>query len=99
MKLSTIWYKASRELTQTRGRLGDRSEKRACALGAIFYYDAIDKKDNNLTRYSLRDMRQRKTLIPAIKRFESEYGDIIILNDAKRWTFRDFARSARKLKL
>ena len=100
MKLSTIWYRANRELTQIRGEFGSRSAKRACAVGAIFYYDAKNPAIDDLSRYDWKDMKQEETLLKARDVLTSATGkDIVELNDREGWTFLQFARKARSLGL
>jgi hypothetical protein len=97
IKLSRIWEKASKELTQIKIEFGNPSTMEACAMGAISYY-LSDKKTCLLSE--LPHPWQKAVFRDMVKTFESKSrSSIWELNDLQGWTFAQFAEKAIELSL
>ena len=96
MKLSEIWYRAAKELTQIKGRYGSAPAKTACAAGSVSYYLSQGR-----TCYNWEPTPTEKAEYRRLSRefaVEAEQG-IIIINDELGWTFEQFAKKAEELGL
>jgi len=96
MKISEVFDRADKELTQIIGMFGSRSEKRACANGALTYYLG-DKEVDSLTPLDSDVGREMTEKINKFQHFllTQYHGSIATLNDGgHRWKFKDFKNAA-----
>ncbi|HZW55933.1 MAG TPA: hypothetical protein VFF30_06560 [Nitrososphaerales archaeon] len=103
-KLSEIWDRASRELTQVKGRFGDTEKKEVCALGAILFYLSNGTVCNRYEALQqgreIGDYWLMKEYSSLVDLFYCKTGKKIAdLNDDEGWTFENFAERARELGL
>ena len=96
MKLSEIWERADKELTQVNGHYGFAKEKEACALGAVNYYVSGGK---HVSYSRLTEIQQEESERLRLLFYDKWHVDISFLNDKGGWTFKQFAEEAKKLGL
>ena len=102
IKLSDIWDKADKELTQIKHKFGSPVTMYTCALGAIVFY-LSNRKSCNPTELNheeyflfsrLTSEFYKNNIIPNHTKLS-----ITELNDKMGWTFKQFADKARELGL
>jgi len=92
MKLYEIFERANKELTQIKGAWGLKTKKTACALGAISYYLIGRCKPYDIDGNPNVEVAKLGELW-----FHKDGNSLIDRNDYYRWTFKQFAKRARRL--
>lgn len=99
-KLSSIFRRASMELQQIRCSFGQRSQKMACAWGAIRFYlgdeENLGSHVQTPNSPEFVELRRQVDLLDnhLIKTYKTS---IIGMNDDARWSFTQFAEECEKL--
>lgn len=96
--ISNAFDHATKELTQIKHYYGKRSQKRACAVGAmVYFYGRIDPDRPNSLRVDLLPPHVKIVWKAFVEYLHKKYrSDVVELNDDSHWTFERFKQEAAK---